>query len=260
MLKKALAAGDLVVGSWVLSGSPIIANIMVDSNLDFVVIDAEHGPMDLPQVHDMLRGAGWFGTLVRTEGWNDWNIKRYLDAGAEGVIVPRIEWPGQLGIVMDAAFYPPQGKRGLGYAASNSYGLELTDGFAHDNETVVVIPQIETKEGIINLAGILGLGPDAAMIGPWDLTASLGIPGQFGHTDYLQTLDYFLQMCKKYHVAPGIHIAEPDLRACTTAMRHGFQFIAYGMDVTIIRKAVDVAAEHLRMVKGWDNDAPCLDA
>jgi 2-dehydro-3-deoxyglucarate aldolase len=241
-LKDNLKAGRSVIGTWVASGSPVVLDIMSSFPWDFIVLDAEHGPIDAPIAHALMRDCR---PLVRVEdGGNYWTIKKYLDMGAGGVIVPRVESGYAMKAIKDAAFYFPQGRRGLGYSPSNGYGRGIKQA-VRQNDGVVVIPQIESNAGILNLPLILEQGPDAAMIGPWDLSADMGRPGEFEDRHYLKTLDYFLRECQRTKVPPGIHIPDFDPDKLLEAKKAGFRFLVFALDVSMLTWACEQGIKRL---------------
>jgi len=245
-LKGDLKAGMTVIGTWCASGSPVVLDIMSSfEQWDFIVLDAEHGPIDAVVAHSLLRTRKW-GQLVRIENGGDyWTIKKYLDMGADGVIVPRVENGYAMRAIQAAAFYPPEGRRGLGYSPSNIYGREITNAPKVSNQNVVVIPQIESNAGILNLPMILEEGPDAAMIGPWDLTADMGIPGKFENRGYLKTLDYFLKECQRTKVPPGIHIPDFSPDKVLEMQKMGFRFLVFALDLSMLTWACEYGIKRL---------------
>lgn len=242
-LKARMRDRPQVIGTWLVSASPIMAEVMSSFDWDFITLDAEHGPVDAPQsLHliQVINNSRTTATLIRIENsGNHWTIKRYLDMGAQGVIVPRVESSYAMQSIKAAATYPPEGKRGLGYSPSNQYGRDIDYHFMSDNEMVVVVPQIESKGGMLNLELILEKRPDAALLGPWDLSADMGIPGHFNHPDFQAALDYFLKMCKRHHVMPGIHIPDPNPDRLLQMRDRGFRFLVYGTDVSMLNWACE---------------------
>lgn len=244
-LKHALKDGDVVIGTWVASGSHVVLDIMSSFPWDFIVLDAEHGPIGAPEAQRLAQVC--WNPLVRIENGGDyWTVKRYLDMGALGIIVPRVENNYAMKAILNAAYYPPKGKRGLGYSPSNDYGRYVQKAFKTENDRTVVIPQIESKAGILNLPLILEEKPDAAMIGPWDLTADMGIPGQFESESYQEVLRYFLKECRRTKVAPGIHIPEPEPEKVLEMKKMGFRFLVYALDLSILTRACEAGINALK--------------
>ncbi|MFW5883269.1 MAG: HpcH/HpaI aldolase family protein, partial [Verrucomicrobiota bacterium] len=176
-IRKQLLAGESVVGSWINSGSPIVAELMAACGFDFLCVDVEHSAVDLPQTQQLFQavrsGNPDCDCLVRLHGVDYALVKRYLDAGARGVVAPLVRTRREAEQIVQAVKYPPQGLRGVGFCRANQYGLNLQAEFDRANAENLVAVQIEHIDAIRNIDAILSTpGVDAAFIGPYDLTAS----------------------------------------------------------------------------------------
>ena len=210
-LRQRLLAGETVIGSWINSGSPIIAELMTACGFDYLCVDVEHSAVDLPQTQQLFQairsGHRDCAAMVRLHGVDYALVKRYLDAGASGVVAPLVRTREEAMLLVQATKYPPQGLRGVGFCRANDYGLRLEDECARANDEILLAVQIEHIEAVRNIDAILSVpGIDAAFIGPYDLTASMGITAQFDQPDYLAARDAILGACRRYNVVPGIHI------------------------------------------------------
>lgn len=238
-LRQRLADGEVLIGSWINSGSPIVAELMAAGGFDFLCVDVEHSAVDLPQTQALFQairsGRPECGAVVRLHGVDYPFVKRYLDAGAAGVVAPLVRTPEEAALVVQAAKYPPVGLRGVGFCRANSYGLHVAEEFARANDGTFVAVQIEHVDAVRNLDAILGVpGIDAAFIGPYDLTASMGIAAQFEHPDYLAARAAILAACDRHAVAPGIHVVAPDAAEVQRRIAEGFRFIGYSLDITML--------------------------
>lgn len=228
-----------VIGSWICSSSPAIAELMSMCGFDFLSIDAEHAPIGISKTFSLLQaiksGNPDCKALVRMPG-NDYDqTKRFMDAGADGVICPMINSKEEAERLVNAVKYPPSGKRGVGFSRSNAYGLNLEEAVKQDNDKSLVIIQIEHKDAINNLDDILSVeGIDAAIIGPYDLSASMGLTGKFDHPDMVEAIQRNLDICTKHNVMPGIHIVQPNPDEVESRIKQGYRFIAYSVDITMI--------------------------
>ena len=178
-----LRGGEAVVGSFCNVPSPEAVEILGWAGLNFVIIDAEHGPADLETVTNMVRGAEASGTtpIVRVAMNEPQNILRHLDSGAQGLQVPMVNGPDDARRAVGAALYPPEGRRGLAGVRAATFGLEesVLDYAVTANAEMLVIVQIETVEALGNLNAILDVpGIDVVFFGATDLSSSMGIPGQ----------------------------------------------------------------------------------
>lgn len=209
---------------------------------DFLTIDAEHAPTDFETTYHLLQairsGNPDCKAYVRMAGNVYADTKRYLDAGADGVICPMVNTAEEAKALVNAVKYPPIGQRGVGFCRANDYGLNLQESVATSNDRTFVCVQIEHVDAIRNLESILSVpGIDAAMIGPYDLSASMGITGQFDHPDMVAAIDRMLVLCKKYNVIPGIHQVQPDPELVKFRIKQGYRFIAYSVDFTFVSHA-----------------------
>ncbi|MBP7142055.1 MAG: hypothetical protein KBA71_09115, partial [Opitutaceae bacterium] len=245
-LRKQLREGRTVIGSWLNSGSPMLAELMASCGFDFLCVDAEHSAVDLPEVQRLFQairsGNPACGSLVRLHGVDYAWVKRFLDAGADGVIAPLVRTVEETRLLVQACKYPPEGLRGVGFCRANGYGLRVEEELVRANEEVLVAVQIEHIDAVAAIDGILAVpGIDAVFIGPYDLTASMGIPAQFSHPDYLAARAKILSACARNGIVPGIHAVPSDPDAAEKLMREGYRFIAYSLDITMIATACRTA-------------------
>jgi len=250
-LRQRLRAGESVLGSWINSGSPMVAELMAASGFDFLCVDAEHSAVDLPQAQGLFQaitsGRRECAALVRLHGVDYAFVKRYLDAGADGVIAPLVRTQAEAEQLVQACKYPPQGLRGLGFCRANDYGQRIDDEFARANDHVFVAVQIEHIAAVANIDAILGVpGIDAAFIGPYDLSASMGIAGQFSHPDYVAALATIQAACRRHGTVSGIHVVSVDPTEAKARLAEGYQLVAYSLDITMISTACQQGLAALR--------------
>ncbi|GAB6094258.1 aldolase/citrate lyase family protein [Desulfatiferula olefinivorans] len=245
----------MVLGSWINTASPVAAELMARSGFDFLTVDAEHSPVDLPQAHALFQairsGNPDCAPLVRLAGNVYAETKRYLDAGAEGVIAPFINTPEQAMELVQAVKFPPEGRRGVGFCRANDYGLCLNDSVERANFQTFVCVQIEHVDALDRIDDILSVpGVDAAMIGPYDLSASMGITGQFDHPDMKAATGKIVNACLTHTVIPGIHVVQPDAGEAAMRFAEGYRFIAYSLDITMLLKSCIDGVTSIRKVTG----------
>lgn len=227
------------VGSWLCSKSSVVAELMAICGFDFLTIDVEHSPIDVEGSLSLLQaiksGNRDCKALVRVSGNSYSEIKRYMDAGADGIICPMVNCKEDALMLVDAVKYYPLGKRGVGYCRSNDYGLNLKESVANDNHRTFVCVQIEHIDAVKNLEEILSVeGVDAALIGPYDLSASMGIIGELNHPKMEEAIAYTLKICLKKGILPGIHVVQPDTEQVNARINQGYKFIAYSVDIAMI--------------------------
>lgn len=238
-LRRRMRAGETLIGSWINSGSPIVAELMAACGFDFLCVDVEHSAVDLPQAQQLFQairsGRPDCAAIVRLHGVDYAFVKRYLDAGARGLVAPLVRTRAEAELLVQAAKYPPAGLRGVGFCRANAYGLRIADECARANDDVFLAVQIEHIDAVRNIDAILGVpGIDAVFIGPYDLTASMGITAQFEHPDYLAAREIILAACHRHAVAPGIHVVQPDAAQARARLAEGYRFLAYSLDITML--------------------------
>ena len=203
-IKKALKEGKVTIGSWITIGHPIVAEIMAQAGFDWLTIDMEHSAITIEKAQELIQIIQLSGVapLVRVSENNPTIIKRVLDAGAYGVIVPMVNSAKDAEKAVKAVKYPPVGSRGVGLARAQGYGFDFDEYAATINEESIVIVQIEHIDAVNSLDSILSVkGVDGCIIGPYDLSGSLGVPGNFQHPQVLAALKSVEETCKKKRVA-----------------------------------------------------------
>lgn len=242
-LKKKLQDGKVTIGSWVTLGHPGIAEILANAGYDWIVVDMEHSVIAIDTAGDMIRVIDLCGVapLVRLTSNHPDQIKRLMDAGAHGIVVPMVNCADDAARAVAAVRYAPEGSRGVGLARAQGYGVGFKDYFEWQKHSSVVIVQIEHRSALDNLDAILTVpGVDGFIIGPYDLSCSMGIPGQFDHPDFIAALNRILEAGHRLGVPAGLHIVEPDTERLAQSIKQGYRFIAYSVDIRLI----DVGARH----------------
>ena len=232
-LKSKLRNRQLAIGSWITLGHSSIAEIMAKAGFDWLTVDMEHSAITLHEAQQLIQVIELSGCvpLVRV-GANDANlIKRVMDTGAHGVIVPMINTKEDAEQAVGAVKYPPQGFRGVGLARAQSYGANF-EGYRKWNETEsIVIVQIEHIKAVENLEAILSVeGVDAFIVGPYDISTSLGVSGQFDHPQMTSVLSKVLDTAKRLNAVAGYHEVPPDARQVLEKIKQGYRFLAYSID------------------------------
>jgi 2-dehydro-3-deoxyglucarate aldolase len=239
-LKKRLAAGEAALGSWITLANPGLAEIMARSGFDWLAVDLEHSVITIREAEELIRVVGLCGAapLVRLS-WNDSvQIKRVMDAGAHGVIVPMVNSAAEAEAAVAAVYYPPRGTRGVGLGRASRYGA----GFAAYQEwledNALVIVQVEHIRAVENLEAILDTpGVDGFLVGPYDLSGSLGRPGDFGHPDFQSAMARIREVAAARNALSGIHVIEPDTAALRERLDQGYRFVAYSLDIRMLDTA-----------------------
>jgi len=162
------------------------------------------------------------------------NCRQALDQGAAGVVIPMISSASQLQSIISECHWPPRGRRGVGFQRANVFG-KFFDAYVQEAQESLVVAQIEHIDAVNNLEAIVKVeGLDAIMIGPYDLSASLGITGEFENKKYKDVLTKILEVCAKQKMPCGIHVVQPDTKMLEQRIREGYTFIAYGVDTVFL--------------------------
>ena len=248
-LRQTLRGGGTAFGSWLQFGHPGVAEVMVQAGFEWLGIDLEHSVIGLEAAFSLIQLIELSGCvpLVRLSANDPVQAKRVMDAGAHGVIVPAVQTADDARRAVASVKYPPAGFRGVGLGRAHGYGARFADYVRELEECAVVIVMIEHREGVARVDEILAVpGVDGVFIGPYDLSASYGIPGQFEHPTMHEAMARILGAAKTAGVAPGIHVVHPPISLVQDRVREGFRFIAYGGDMLFLLPAARAAAEQLR--------------
>jgi len=240
---------SLTFGSWITIGHTAIAELMAAQDFDWLTIDMEHTPMDYTEIYHMVQVISLSGKKVYVRvGENDPNlIKRVMDTGAHGVIVPMVNTKEEALRAVQSVKYPPIGKRGVGLARAQKYGYGFNEYKEWLAQESVVIAQIEHIEGVNNLEEILSVeGIDGTIVGPYDLSGSLGIPGQFDDLRVSEALARYEKISKEMNVPTGFHVVEPSVELVNKYMDRGYEFIAVGLDSLFLGNKVKEVLGDLR--------------
>jgi 2-dehydro-3-deoxyglucarate aldolase len=236
-LRHALLERQVTLGSWIQIGHPACAEIVARAGFDWVCVDLEHGAIDLETTADIFRGLGSFDCIpVARLPLNDpiW-IRRTLDAGARGLIIPMVKTAAEAAAAVREAKYPPRGARGFGYSRANLYGADFEPYIASANEEIAMIMQIEHKDAIANLDAILGVdGVDGVFVGPLDLSGSMGLAGELDHPQMLAALDQYRAACRAHQKSAGLHIVRPNEANVRQALAEGYTLLALGLDTVFL--------------------------
>lgn len=239
-LKERIQTRELTIGSWITLAHPAIAEIMAKAGFDWLTVDLEHSVITIREAEELIRVIDLCSVvpLVRLSVNDPVQIKRVMDAGAHGVIVPMINSAEEARKVVEAVRYPPEGKRSVGLARAQGYGTTFQKYRERLETKTVVIVQVEHIEAVNNLEDILSVpGIDGYFIGPYDLSASMGLPGQFDHPDMVAAIERIRQVGSTLSKSSGLHIVEPDIIQLEERIKEGFKFIAYSLDTRMLDTA-----------------------
>jgi 2-dehydro-3-deoxyglucarate aldolase len=234
-LKAKLEKKELTIGSWITIGHLAIPEILSNAGFDWLTIDMEHTTIDYYTAEILISviQAKGMSALVRVSKNDEVCIKQVLDAGADGVIIPMVNTKNDAENAVKYSKYPPEGARGVGLSRAQNYGL--AKGFEKYTEwlknEIVIIAQIEHSEGVENLEEIISTeGIDGVMVGPYDLSASLGFPGDYNNVNVKAALRRIQTTCHAKEKVLGFHVVPAESDLVTQKIAEGYSFIAFSTD------------------------------
>ena len=219
--------------------------MLANAGYDWIALDCEHSENDVRDFADIARAI--YGRraapvvrvrdrarerIVRVRENDTLVIRRMLDMGAQGVLVPLVHTAEGARKAVQAAKYPPEGVRGYCFSRMNDWGVQFDDYLQRANDETAVVVMIESKEGVANIDAILSVeGVDGVFIGPYDMTGSYGVPGKVTDPLIMKARDKVLEACRRHEIAAGLHIVLPSPEALQKALADGFTFICVGSDM-----------------------------
>lgn len=235
--KRKLRHGEVVLGGWVMIGHPSVVEIMAGAGFDFLGVDMEHTSIDVRQFHELALAAKGTGCdlLARLPSCDADLAKKVLDLGAAGVIVPSVNTPELARQAVAMAKYPPEGIRGAALCRAADFGRDFAAYFARHNDDVLVVVMLEHVDAVGGARDILATpGIDAALIGPYDLSASMGLPGKLDDPEVRAAQQTILDACVERGVPAGIHVVQADPEQLKQRIEQGFRFLPYGIDTEFL--------------------------
>ncbi|BBD99862.1 4-hydroxy-2-oxoheptanedioate aldolase [Sphingobium amiense] len=248
MFKAAIAEGRPQIGLWQALASPYTAEICAGAGFDWLLIDGEHAPNDLPLILSQLQAVAPYDAeaVVRPPVGDPVLIKQLLDIGVRNLLVPMVESAAQAELLVRATRYPPAGIRGVGSAIGRASQWNRTRNYLHRaEEEICLLLQVESVAGLAAITEIAAKdGVDGVFIGPSDLAAALGHLGDPGHAEVQKAIEDGIAKIREAGKAAGILIADEAL-----ARRYldlGASFVAVGTDVTILARGAEALARRFR--------------
>lgn len=243
--RRRLMAGDLLIGTIVTLSAPEVTEAFVAAGYDYLFIDTEHGPMDIESAQRLLQVAHGCPCIVRVPDNNEVWIKKTLDIGADGVVVPLVNNADVARQVVEFAKYPPMGARSVGLARAHGYGLDFQRYVDRANNETAIVLQAEHISAVENMSAIVKVeGVDAIFIGPYDLSASMGRLGQLDHPDVMEAIDEVARCCQSAGKPIGIFGATP--QAVEPYIQRGYRLITVGIDTMTMATAARETVARVR--------------
>jgi len=233
------------IGSWVTFYHHSILEIfLLQKNIEFIVIDREHSPISYLESEimiDMIKSRNK-KAFVRISSINITEIKKVLDSGADGIILPMVKNEKDILQAIDFAFFPPIGSRSYSLGKCTKYGKNFSNYTKKFNKKFEIIPIIEHYQGINNFEQIVNnkkIKIKTIMVGPYDLSGSLNIPGDFDNKKFKNSMREIDKLCDKLRVNKGIHYPLNDKKNLKKLIKSNFRFIAFGMDSQFLLQSLN---------------------
>lgn len=247
--RSRLKAGETLYGTMVTIPTASTAELLSHIGFDWLFVDGEHGPLESAELLAILQAVGGRAAcVVRVPALDEVAIKKALDLGADGVIVPQVNSPDQAAAAVRFSRYSPDGARGVGLARAHGYGMTFSDYVTSANERISVVVQAEHIEAVENIEEIVKVeGIDAVLLGPYDLSASMGKMGQVDDHAVVQAVDHVILTCQSAGIPIGYFGVNAD--AVKPYIARGCSFIVAGVDTLLLGTA---AKRTLSALRGQD--------
>lgn len=248
-LKKKLQNNELTIGSWLTIPHQSVVEIMATAGFEWLTLDMEHAAIDISQAMNMMaiiQGKG-MKALARVSKNEEVIIKRMLDAGADGVIIPTVRNADEAREAVGYVKYPPVGRRGVGLNRAQNYGLGFQEYQDWLRDECVMIVQVEHIDSVHNLEEILNVdGVDGIIVGPYDLSASMGMPGNYEHPDVVAALKKVEETTLRMKKPLGFHVIHSDHLKTLEKIVKGYTFLAMSIDFFFLG---DKARDEMALLK-----------
>jgi 2-dehydro-3-deoxyglucarate aldolase/4-hydroxy-2-oxoheptanedioate aldolase len=223
-----------MIGTLLSISAPQVAEIIAMSGFDWVFIDMEHSAISLESVQNAIQiMEGKILTIVRVPSNDEVWIKRVLDTGCDGILVPMVNSAEEAEKVVQASMYPPEGRRSVGLARAHKYGASFMEYVDNANKDILVMIQCEHRDAVKNFDDILKVkGINSVFIGPYDLSASMGLTGKISHPDVQASINVVKEKCRQAGMPYGIYSSVTD--DMISEIQTGCTFLLTGVDSNML--------------------------
>jgi len=250
-IKRKLSRQKITFGTWISLNCEAIAEIFCKAGFEWIVIDLEHSSLTEGSAENLIRIIDLCGSipLVRITKNCPHLIKRVMDSGAYGIVVPQVKSAEEAQKAVSATRYAPLGSRGVGLARAQAYGAGFMEYLKWQKNGPIVFIQIEHIDAVKTIDKILAVpGVSGFLIGPYDLSCSLGQPGKFNTKKFLHAEKKILKAGIQQKCAAGIHIVEPDCHQIRKTIKKGYKIIAYSVDIRMLDRAARTGQDALKTI------------
>jgi 2-dehydro-3-deoxyglucarate aldolase len=241
---------EFSLGSWITLNNPSVAEIMADAGFNWLCVDLEHTSIDYNDAQQLILSIQSKGlkAFVRVGENNPRIIKRVLDAGADGIIVPMVNSKNDALKAVNSVKYPPKGKRGVGLSRAQGYGFNFEKYRDQISKQIILIAQIEHIDAVNNLKEIIETdGIDGTFIGPYDLSGSLGKPGEYNDPNVKKAIKKYESIALNYDKLVGYHSVPVDYKLVLEKKSKGYNFIAFSFDAYFLGETIRNQLQHIKL-------------
>ena len=243
--RKKLLNKNRLIGTMVTLDSPAVSELLSQVGFDWLFIDAEHAPYSTKDMQALLQSAGKTPCVIRLVSGTEVAIKKALDIGAAGIIVPQVNTAEQAEQIVQMARYSPMGSRGVGIGRAHGYGLKFQEYIARANEETAVIVQAEHIEAVNNIHSIVKVpGIDVVLVGPYDLSASMGKLGKVDDVEVVAAIEKVTEACLNAGIRLGIFGVSAE--AVKPYMKKGYTLIVAGVDTLMLARSANSLLKDLK--------------
>ncbi len=243
--RKKLLNKNRLIGTMVTLDSPAVSELLSQVGFDWLFIDAEHAPYSTKDMQALLQSAGKTPCVIRLVSGTEVAIKKALDIGAAGIIVPQVNTAEQAEQIVQMARYSPMGSRGVGIGRAHGYGLKFQEYIARANEETAVIVQAEHIEAVNNIHSIVKVpGIDVVLVGPYDLSASMGKLGKVDDVEVVAAIEKVTEACLNAGIRLGIFGVSAE--AVKPYMKKGYTLIVAGVDTLMLARSANALLKDLK--------------
>lgn len=245
-IRQRLRDSETLFGTLINLPSPAIAEVLARAGFDWLFIDTEHGAIGTSALMSILQAVDTkIACIVRLSKLDGGAIKRTLDMGAHGLIIPQVETAAEAAELVRLARYAPDGERGMGLGRAHGYGFSFKEYLARANDEIALVIQVEHTRAVDNIEEIAAVeGLDAVFLGPYDLSASLGHPGDISHPEVIAAIDRVTQACQAAGMPLGYF--GMDDKAVAPYVDRGYTLICAGVDCVLLGQGAKTMLSALR--------------
>jgi 2-dehydro-3-deoxyglucarate aldolase len=251
-LKNKLRNRERLFAGWVSYSHPSITETFARAGFDFIAIDMEHSTITLPEAQRIIAASQSEGVpcLPRPVSHsNDW-VKPLIESGADGMLIQMVNKPEEVQSLINDIKYPPLGKRSYGVNRAQAYGFDFDTYIKNWNKESIFMIQVESIEAVENIESLVAYDEvDAVMIGPLDISGSLGVPGQTSHPLVIEASKKVINACKKYGKSCGTQVADSNMKSVQDLFDLGYTFAILGSDLFVLWKWAEEMKKLIKTIK-----------